>query len=169
MFSYACGDIQWSGLGSETAIVGYNSQAKFFDNHLGNGFEDIGELVSCTRQIVSGRKKRDDGGVRGFGSTGCVFSDEELQQSKIDCVNRADFDDVNFPEEVTGNGITVENVVDQLPRCPATLAQVLVSPAFERYDQPPNCFQSICRYEPISLFLQRLYKFISVCCYDETG
>ncbi len=59
-FSYGCGDLQWSGQGFETAIVGYNSHADYFFNHPANGIPDIGQIVSCTRQIIptGGRRKR---------------------------------------------------------------------------------------------------------------
>ena len=176
-FSYTCGEIQWSGLGFETAIVGYNSKANYFGNHPANGFEDIGQIVSCTRQVNSGRKKRNAGST-GNGITECVMPvDADLLIARQRCKEVADADDRNIPDinsifDMTGNRI---RVVDQVPMCPYSRSLALLSVGFQAFPElDGNCFQSVATFKPdiranIRLGLQRVYTFASVCCYNALG
>lgn len=179
IFSYTCGDIQWSGQGFETAAVGYNSHADYFDNHPANGFPDIGQIVSCTRQIVrtEGRRKRqvdpeDPGEDQGGDPAKEMPASREIQRriarcsglAIIDDENIPDIDDLKYPE-------TNEPVVKTVKRCPHVRAQVDINPFFTSFaPKTGDCFRSrtplLLEDSPSNPLLQRLYEFVSVCCYD---
>ena len=61
VFSYMCGEIQWSALGrNRAAVVGYNAEANFFQNHPLSGLSGIGDAISCTFDIGKRRKRQNN-------------------------------------------------------------------------------------------------------------
>ena len=174
LFSYTCGDIEWSGQGFETAIVGYSSKADFFGNHPANGFQEIGQVVSCTRQIISERRRKrnagDDAGVA------CVLDvDPDLIIARMKCEEIANFDDSNIADitsivdDVTGATV---NAANEVTACPPFSAQAVVSPQFVQADeQGTGCFRSEPPYTPDATLnnLEKGYEFVSVCCYNSIG
>lgn len=174
IFSFACGDIQWSGQGFETAVLGYNSHGDYFSNHPANGFPDIGQIVSCTRRIIQAgrrRKRQDDGNVMISGDTANPMpANPEIQINVERCNGIANFDDVNIPD-ITALAIfdeeTAVNVVNEVDHCPPTRAQIDISTLFIGLpEKDGDCFRSRMIYTPDGETLQRDYNFISVCCYD---
>ena len=170
IFSFTCGNIQWSGLGFETAIFGYNSHGDYFSNHPANGFADIGEIVSCTRQIIPARrrKKRQNAMVDGA-LANLIPANPQVRMNVARCNGIADFDDVNIPdiENIVLLDGRMEDPLSQVPHCPPTRAQIDISTLFESFpEKPGDCFRSRNVYEPEGQDLQRLYVFVSVCCYD---
>ena len=87
-FSYGCGDLEWSGQGFETAVVGYNSHGDYFLNHPANGVADIGRIVSCTRQVIptGGRRKREAPVIDMNGVNGAMPCDDDIRE-KIEMCN----------------------------------------------------------------------------------
>ncbi len=57
IFTYMCGEIQWSTVGgSRPAVVGFNSEGVAFENHPQSGYGSIGNAVSCVVEL--GKRKR---------------------------------------------------------------------------------------------------------------
>ena len=169
VFSFTCGEINWSGQGSETAIVGYNSKGDFFLNHPANGFADIGRIISCTRYMIpeGGRKKRQTGNTAGAPSGTCP-ADLATQEAKQICRLIAEADDESF-ENIDlledNNGQTWQI----LSQCPPTKSQLAISTEFEPFCcQEGDCYRSKNAFEPQNTNI-RQFEFISVCCYDAIG
>ena len=58
VFTYKCGDIQWSGLNqNQGAVIGFDAEGNYFGNHPLSGSSSIGEAVSCTFDINKRRKR----------------------------------------------------------------------------------------------------------------
>ena len=58
LYTYTCGDIQWSSTGpGRAAVVGYNAAGESFFNHALSGYSLIGDAVSCSVSRAN-RKKR---------------------------------------------------------------------------------------------------------------
>ena len=170
IFSFTCGEIEWSGQGSETAIVGYNSNGDYFANHPANGFPDIGRIISCTRYMIPnrGRRKRQAIGQEIQMPSGECPADPAVQMAKRECVSIAMSDDASFMDistlrDANGGDITT------LSKCPPTKAQLGISTEFEPFTvQTGDCHRSKNTFDPSlkGSGLQRPYIFISVCCYD---
>ena len=162
VFSYACGEMQWSGLGDATAIVGFNLRADFFYNHPANGLPDIGLIVSCGIQPggMSGRRRVVDGEIPAT-----------LSQQECGLVANADdrfIPDITALRDAVGNDIT-----SKLPLCPLTLDLFQFSShIFEQFPtQPGNCYRSNSdnTFIPTGNTLQGAYEFVSICCYADNG
>ena len=185
IFSYTCGDIQWSGRGFEAATVGYNARADFFTNHPASGFPDIGRIISCTQQVASVNRRRrrqaDDntfGGTSDSGMEGRVATNMTLVNATIKC-NDAVMTDKGYIPNITS--IVIENedrtrsnarLIDQVPACPPIIAIAkMPSSGFNR-TEGSNCFVSNTRFFPDSRLnptAQRFYQFASQCCYSSIG
>ncbi len=173
-FSYACGDIEWSGQGFETAIVGYNSHADYFFNHPANGIPDIGQIVSCTRRIIpTGRRRKrqiEEVDLTGDGEPayGAVPTSEEVKGTAERCKGIAGADEASITDPNNLMDIRNRLIFDILPACPPTKDLAEISALFECLnDLTRDCYRSTMFFEPFSLggFL-RPYRFISICCYD---
>ena len=160
IFSYPCGDIQWS----DQAVVGFNANADVYYNHPASGLPNLGRIVSCRDQTAVGS-------VAGVLPT--------IQGINF-CTSIANADDSNIPDvnsvaiDIDGDGnIIYGSIVDQLPRCPATmdLAARLAGYIFEPFpEQGANCYRSLDRFTPsftLNPSLRRVYQFASVCCYRQ--
>lgn len=179
IFSFTCGEIEWSGQGFETAIVGYNSNADYFDNHPANGFPDIGQIISCTRHVIPQGKRRKRQAPGGGAPANLIPANPDVQAAVAECNQLAQFDQQNIPDinNVRGAVGTVLpiNIMDPnlLPHCPPTRPQAEISPEFREFtDVTRDCFQSKKSFIPSFITnpsLQRPYEFISVCCYSPDG
>lgn len=168
IFTFICGDIQWSGLGFETAIVGYNSNGDYFSNHPANGFPEIGEIVSCTRRIVF-RRRRKRQQIENDGSlVNEMPANEEIQMNINICLN-LDLPEINMIRD--GNGDIV-NLLNVLPRCPRLQNEVNRRTEFVVFEEGNDCFRSTPSFTPNfernPQFVETV-EFVSVCCYDNSG
>lgn len=168
VFTYACGAIQWSGL-DETAIIGYNSNAQYYSNHPANGIPDIGQIISCTRQpLMPGtRSKRQTMG--NGGASGPVEANVLRQLcGSISMTDSTSVPDINDLRDAGGNDIS-----SSLPPCPKTRDQIqLSSHIFDAFPlQEGNCYRSNSdnTFVPVDSTIQRVYIFVSVCCYTDNG
>ena len=168
-FSYSCGDIQWSGQGFETAVVGYDSRGDYFHNHPANGFHDIGQIVSCTQPQGEQRKRRNDPG--NGGTVGQMPANPTMQEAIKECRSQAqNSPDVNTIRDRNGN---IVDIVDMLPPCPRTRTEVAGSVMFRLFpDGNGDCFQSRINFQPDPLANPNVvgnYRFVSVCCYETSS
>ena len=170
VFNFTCGEIQWSGQGSETAIVGYNSNGDYFNNHPANGFPDIGRIISCTRYIIPNRRRmkretliiqRND---TTSGTSGECPTDQATQFAKRQCRNIAMFDNSTFTDVDDLRSTNGNRWNATLPKCPPTGLKLDLSPEFEPFPlQGGDCHRSKNRFIPSGA---EGYVFVSICCYD---
>ena len=167
VFSFTCGEIQWSGQGSETAIVGYNSGGNFFNNHPANGLPDIGQIISCTRYMIPNiRRRRKRQIVQRNGSpSGECPADAATQMAKGLCLAIAAADNTAFRD--VNNDLRDSNGSRwnaTLPKCPPTGIKLDLSPEFEPFSlQTGDCHRSKNTFIPSGV---EGYVFVSICCYD---
>ena len=166
-FSYACGDMEWSGQGHETAIIGYSSYPDYVLNHPANGHSDISQVVSCSQQTTpegERSKRQSTGGEPGIGP---VPGDSEVMRAAEICNALATVDRVSIPNADDLRDQEGRHIFDVLPPCPPTRGQVVMNSLFGPFfDETRNCYQSTVTFEPFFAILLRPYSFVSVCCYD---
>lgn len=153
--------MQWSNLGhSQAAVVGYNAEGNFFQNHPSSGFATIAEIVSCGANQE--RRKR-----QGNGQTRMPLllpRDPEKRRRARRC-------NLFFDREVSFFMITSDvlaTLVADYP-CPRKLNQAVADAArFVLHTASPLCYVS-------SVFRARTFRTVHTatatqqCCYDNTG
>ena len=162
LFTYTCGDLEWSTTGNKPAVVGYNAGGTYFENHRSSGFDTVGNDVSCVVELR--RSKRQVGGMMPTTVGMDVDVDELLMQATEAC--RLDFetDEANIPDPNTAFANPVQP-------CPCTLDQVTNDPQFItdtrfRPDQA-NCY---IQESPVSgESLVGVISYGQQCCYDNSG
>ena len=160
--------MEWSGQGSEGAIIGYNSRADYFFNHPANGNPNISEIVSCTQQSTpaGARSKRQSVGP----GIGPLPFDPLLQQIREHCAQIAQVDRESIPDVNKLTDIQGRAIFEVLPLCPPTRTLIDLNTAFESLtDQERICYRSTITFVPFSPVFIKQYEFISVCCYDLNG
>ncbi len=150
VFTYVCGDMEWSGQGTETAIVGYNSNGDYFKNHEANGLADINEIISCIDSTNGGE-------------TDQLPLSMNIEQIRIQgCMALAAADDADI------NDIGTFLDLDQLPACPSTKVQLFISTEYQVFPQQTgDCYRS--KFEINGQSPSKSYNFASVCCYAPNG
>ncbi len=59
IYIYMCGEMQWSSLGrNKAAVVGYNSEGNFFQNHPASGYDIVADIISCGIKQENRRKRQ---------------------------------------------------------------------------------------------------------------
>ena len=112
LFTYLCGEMQWSSVGeNKAAVIGFSAKGEFFNNHPQSGTENVASAVSCSK--LGRREKRfldpsDD--LCQFPTDGCDMLPEPFSQICY-CQSRLESD-------ITFN---VDEVVNQLDPCPDTV------------------------------------------------
>ena len=159
VFTYVCGEIEWSGLGTETAIVGFNSNGDFFDNHPANGLSDIGELIACNTGPEGVNRTYQENG----GEVNELSFNLDLAISKAACIDVANRDDEAFEN--------IDDVISlgDLPECEQLRARLELGAAFQEFPQQAgNCYRSSNVVNAVGNNGEIL-EFVSVCCYDNNG
>ena len=154
VFSYVCGDIQWSSVGTNrAAVVGYNSEANFFENHPLSGMSEIGNAVSCGSD-VGGRRKRQTAQP-----TNVVLSPANLDFVNARCLR------FRATDELFLLGSSPASLAAMLDPCPCTLQQATTDRAkFTRLATPTNCYVSSQPVYHQLLALGRV-TLTQMCCY----
>ena len=157
IFSYMCGEIEWSALGrNQAAVVGFNAIDSFY-NHPLSGFSGIGDGVSCTRQLR--RRKRQ---MEPFNMNLKVPVDENLRERVALCL-----DTYNRDRDLYTFGTDVDSLLEMLESYPCPCYRDHAREDVGRFQQQrelPNCYVST-RYVDVQLFLSRL-TLTQQCCYD---
>ena len=167
LFTYTCGELQWSAHGLEYAVVGYNCQGDYFSNNPASGYENIADVVSCSFQVTGKRRRRQTiiDSINDFTMTMEMPADSEMQKLLNMCLDLINIDN---------NSITISDVpiiVDKLPVCPPSYYQVNVDLLFEKDSTRQGCFQSKVQHDPSEsgIKVQRDYRFVQQCCYLDRG
>ena len=153
MFTYICGGVQWSAVGSSSniAVVGYNAAgARYFNHHL-SGYSSVGDALSCA---VGKRRKRQDG------SDGTTFY-IDIQTIIGRCLEMVQLDTPKYSPS------KLNEFVNKLEPCPCTRMQAKADTARFR-QQNHQCFISM---KPITASVNdilsgRTVSLVRECCYD---
>lgn len=156
IFTYICGEIQWSSLGTNrAAVVGYNGVTSFY-NHPLSGFSSIGESISCTGEIGRRQKRQSVGQPTNMAIPLPV--DPTLRMLINNCRRAATQDGVHLI------GTTPDELASMLEPCPCSLYQVNSDLGrFVRFSNNPPCYLSGPRI--VNLPLGRI-SLTQQCCYD---
>ena len=143
--------MEWSGLGTETAIIGFNSNGDYFENHPANGLEEIHQIVSCS-------------GLTNGGGAGLLPIGEDIEEDRIaSCIDVANADDAAIGDISTFPGL------DQLPGCPSTKVKLTISTEFQEFSQQTgDCYRSNSVITGLGSN-GFLFEFGTVCCYAVNG
>ena len=164
IFSYMCGEIQWSALGvSEAAIVGLNSAGRTVYNHPTSGSNAIGDFVSCTF-ILQNRQKRQ---AEQNNNLMLQIPAEPTLTARIEsclAAYQADFLFFQFTPEYRRN---ISLLRDLLEPCPCSYYQALGNDygRFIEQDGMPFCFVS-ANPVPVNVRVSQPLSLTQQCCYD---
>ena len=145
IFTYGCGDIQWSSTtNGQGAVIGYNAAASYFFNHRSSGYIFVGNSVSCTATI-SQRKKQ----------THCCVSD--LQNLVKPC-----FEIQTADKKVVIDGLNLH----LLYPCPSTRGQADEDNArFRPQENLPQCYLSMNVIKGFLSLTKETVSLTQQCCY----
>ncbi len=156
IFTYGCGDIQWSSItNGRGAVIGYNAAANYFFNHRSSGYTFVGNSVSCTARI-SQREKRQ---VSRGNVVVTVNGNARLQDLVQRCIEIQNADQL---VDFTGLNLHL------LYTCPATRIQADEDNA--RFRPQENlkfpCYLSMNIIEGYSPLSNEVVSLTQQCCYD---
>ena len=167
IFTYMCGDIQWSTIGTESAVVGYNAKGGYTHNVHGSSLSSIGELVSCTVSAIV-QSKRETAPAE---LTLKMASNPALKLAFDDCKNAVDDDETLFsiggciPDDCDPN-----QIISEVEPCPCTSQQAENDCRFTRDNL--ISLNKMCFIQKIPHFRQAIIRveFVQQCCYNpDTG
>ena len=157
IFSYMCGEVEWSALGrNQAAVVGFNTIDSFY-NHPLSGFPGIGDGVSCTRQLR--RRKRQ---MEPFNMNLELPVDQNLRERVDSCL-------VTYNRDILNTfGVDVNTLLEKLESypCPCHLSHAYNDNGrFQQQRGLTNCYVSTRYIEVPEALLSRL-TLTQQCCYD---
>ena len=165
IFTYTCGEIQWSALGrNRAAVVGYNARGDYYSNHPSSGFAAVGNSVSCTFQL--GRRQARQAPPPSMSVMMDLGASSSVVQQREECLIAINFDMVFL------TGSTPQNLVNMLDPCPPDLQTVKLD--FGRFILHPGNFpgSSICYVSATSISVSLLVSRIQLtqqCCYNQNN
>lgn len=161
VFTYICGDLQWSATGSSSsaAVVGYSSAGRQYLNHRLSGYRSIEDSLSCAVRL--GRRKKRQSGLNNNDDNTIMFN---VQNVISQCQSMIRIDELRY-------GNLFQNSQSDLERCPCTKSQAMEDSARFRRQRDVNCYVSMKRViltisDPLGATEVSLYQ---QCCYDENG
>lgn len=135
IFSYMCGELQWSGLGrSEGAVVGFNAEGSFYGNHPLSGYPSIGESISCPGS--KRRKRQQDGSSDATNLLLPMPADENINAMRALCESHAMNDSMFVTAE------EIPNLASIIPPCPCTRKQADNDANFMNFPSGSQCYVS---------------------------
>ena len=169
VFTYMCGDIQWSSVGgSGAAVVGFNAEGDAFHNHPHSGFDSIGEAVSCVVEFGKRRRRQETINVTRNDITK-VYTQEQFAALVRNCDNALREDQRVLPIPA----VEFERLRDTfgLEPCPGDINKLddELGRFMRQTDIADQCYITT---KPIQTSLHLSGESISAtqqCCYDENG
>lgn len=180
--NYVCGQLQWSGIGKDKAVVGYVAVGGYFDSHPASEKSIIHDIISCSTETKRQRRKRQgdqkskqtemkmENESNPKGSKGPADEDEEMKLKECDdrkkLVELAAFR--NARDEIDVENIILNKLAPDLNACPKSVGQAEKDEGrFIKQPDEPMCFISTGpnRYPED-------YKTLTVtqqCCYSQNG
>ena len=163
VFNYICGELQWSGVGTnQAAVVGFNAEGTYYGNHPLSGFSSIGESVSCPTTSDGRRRKRQQDEQDDMTN---MFMDlpvnMALNQMRMSCAQWKN-DDERF---VTLDEIPI--LAAMLRPCPCTQKQARKDTNFIVFPEAQGCYLSIGPKIINRTSSDIQLELTQQCCYDD--
>ena len=155
MFTYICGGVQWSAVGSSSkiAVVGYNAAGAQYFNHRLSGYSSVGDALSCAVRLGKRRKRQ--------GGDGAATIHIDIQTVIGRCLEMSEFDTSRYSLS------EINKFVNKLDPCPCTRMQANADTARFRRQNNSQCFVSM---KPIIVtpdnHLTSQISLVRQCCYD---
>ena len=140
--------MEWSGLETGPAIIGFDTNGEFYGNHEANGLVNIHEIVSCSGPTNGGKANQ-------------LPVSANIQQKRIaECVTIARADDAAIAD------INTFPDLDELPSCPPTKVRLTISTDFQEFPQQTgDCYRS----NFVLTGVGSTFEFSTICCYAANG
>lgn len=153
--------MQWSGLGqSRAAVVGYNSEGNFFQNHPSSGFSTIANIISCgVNQERRSKRQVDPLEIRPMQ----LPTDPVLRMRAETCIRRYLMDVQLF----RFNPTELADLVSDRP-CPPSLDQAIYDAArYVLQTESPHCYVSTLSERSDAVSAAFTVSATQQCCYDD--
>ncbi len=155
VFTYICGDLQWSAFGSgrNAAVVGYNSAGDRYFNHRLSGYTSIGDSLSCAVRL--GKRRKRQSGVRS--------TSMDVQNTIAECSSMQEFDKSIYIS------FDISNYVSMLEPCPCEKSQADLDTArFRPQNDNINCYVSMKPlFTPPHVLKSTSDSIVQQCCYND--
>ena len=156
LFTYTCGDLEWSTTGSRPAVVGYNAGGTYFGNHRSSGFDTVAIDVSCVVELRRSKRQA----VAMMPTTGGMEIDVDalLMQTTAACRNYYRSDT---------QSITDSSFSNPVQPCPCNLNQARNDPQFMNdimFRPDSTCYIQRSEVSGFSAIVAISYG--QQCCYD---
>ena len=161
LFTYTCGDLEWSATGNRPAVVGYNAGGTYFENHRSSGFDTVANDVSCVVELR--RSKRQTGGMMQATGSMEIDIDEVLMQSTAACREKYNIDDTLIPNPD-------DSFDDPVMPCPCNLMQARIDQRFmmdTMFRPDSTCY--LQDSEVAGTNVQGPISYTQQCCYANNG
>ena len=156
IFTYPCGEMQWSSVGTnKAAVVGYNAKSNFFYNHPLSGRHGIEYAVSCTNPGRRRKRNENNDDTCGLTEINCeeaINMNVPIIAQMCKCSNKLNNTDSNL----------ITNVLQSLDHCPPT-RQLAMQDVGRFVKQDDKCYVSGRRV------VMNNISFTQQCCYDDAG
>lgn len=155
--------MQWSGLGqSRAAVVGYNSEGNFFQNHPSSGFSTIANIISCGVNQESRSKRQADPLLLEIIPVE-LPTDPVLRMRAQTCIDRYLLD-IQF---LKINPTELADLVSDRP-CPPSLDQAINDAArYVMQTESPHCYVSTLSKRSDAVSAAFTIFATQQCCYDD--
>ena len=159
LFTHTCGNIEWSTIGRQPAVVGYNAGGDFYENHRSSGFDTIGFDVSCVIQLGQTKRQTEETNTMEME----IQTNEQLLATIMECEEMLVFDKTIFRHDVE-----IQQFADTIA-CPPSLSQVQNDLQF-RVDETAmgDCYIQTLMINGTTPF-EFPYEYGEQCCYDQAG
>ncbi len=156
LYTYTCKELEWSTIGSESAVVGYNAGGDYFDNHRSSGYYTVGNDVACVIEAETASSRNQ---ALTTTQTTTLGANQALVTSAQDCQKELDQD-----VQLIGDKYK-QFSIDAGP-CPCTSSQATKDAAYIK-DTTSNCWAQKLQDGGTSA-LGKL-QYTRQCCYDGSG
>ena len=149
IFTYECGEMEWSRSGSNAAVIGFSAGGQYYHNHPLSGTTYIRDAVRCSGRNV----------------TNMLFTLPTTPNAR-DLIHRQRCLRKYHEDRRFLQGVDIDSLARWLEPCPCTLLQAILD--FGRYIRQSNtvCFLS---NRPMRYLVPagRHIQFTQQCCYDQ--
>ena len=149
IFTYECGEIQWSRSGSNAAVIGFSAGGVYYHNHPLSGSTFIREAVRCSGRNVTN-----------------MFFTLPTAPNARDIVHRQRCLRKYHEDRHFLRGTDISSLARLLESCPCTLLQAILD--LGRYIRQSDTFCFVSS-RPVSYDIpgSRRIQLTQQCCYDQ--
>ena len=167
IFTYQCGDIQWSNLNGRgaSAVVGYNAGEEVFFNNEASGFPFVGDIISCSsifENRLTRRQTNTGGNSFVYGMSSLCGSVLTGASTSCSCLIQSD-------ENAFYSGKHPMTIVEDFSPCPSTRMQATEDARFDFQGDFPLETECYVRQDNYSFFEDltgRTFQVYQQCCYN---